>query len=91
MVLLTYQDDWGLTLFDDTKVGWSHLRARERRFAKFAARGLSDDEIYEELGGLYRRSAIDRVIRLLMNHTNTATREDLVRWIAANRPNRPDS
>jgi hypothetical protein len=78
-------------LFGDTKVGWSYLGARERRFAKFLARGLSDDEIYEELGGLYRRSAIDRVIRLLMSHTNTATRGDLVRWIAANRPDSHNS
>lgn len=74
-------------MLDASKVGWSQLRARERRIAKYLARGLSDAEIVEETGRLYRLSAVARVTRMLMDHTNSPTRDALLTWIAENRPN----
>jgi hypothetical protein len=75
-----------MKLSEESELDWAHLSARGRRFAKFLARGLSDEEIYQELGGVYRRSAVDRVIRILMLDTHSPTREALMAWIAKNLP-----
>lgn len=73
-----------------SEFNWTHMSARQRRIAKYLARGLSDEqirsEIYQRTGISWRLGTVERVIRMLMNDSGSPTREALLEWISKNRP-----
>jgi len=66
---------------------WTELSQRERQIARFMARGLTNQDIAQEISLNVR--AVDFHVYRLMEKLRTRSRGDLTLWVAEHSPTRP--